>query len=151
MRREFSPFAVSAFAINVRHVDPAAAEAAYAGQDFGEGLMGRRDDLIATYADDLRNKCGMEPDMDLLRKVTIGCGPAIYDADASTVAAGQEHELETVKNNFLIKKLALNDGPQLMDAINSVIDTYGRSERNKYRAVVYYMLTKHFGKESVYG
>ena len=38
-----------------------------------------------------------------------------------------------------------------MDAINSVIETYGRSERNKYRAVVYYMLTKHFGKEAVYG
>jgi len=113
--------------------------------------MGRRDDLIATYADDLRNKCGMSPDMDLLTKVTIGCGPAIYDADASTVAAGQPHELETVKNNFLIKKLGLTDGPQLTDAINKVIDTYGRSERNKYRAVIYYMLTKHFGKEAVYG
>jgi len=113
--------------------------------------MGRRDDLIALYADDLRGKCGMQPDMDLLTKVTIGCGPAIYDADASTVAAGQEHELETVKDNFLVKKLGLADGPHLMDAINQVIDTYGRSERNKYRAVVYYMLTKHFGKEAVYG
>ena len=113
--------------------------------------MGKRDDLIAQYADDLRNKCGMEPDMDLLEKVTLGCGPAIYNADASTVAATQESELETVKNNFLIKKLGLADGPQLMDANNSVMDTYGRSERNKYRAVVYYMLTKHFGKESIYG
>ena len=113
--------------------------------------MGRRDDLIAQYADDLRNKCGMEPDMALLTKVTIGCGPAIYNADASTVAASQDSELETVKENFLIKKLGLTDGPQLMEAINSVIETYGRSERNKYRAVFYYMLTKHFGKESVYG
>ncbi|WP_422030059.1 DUF2853 family protein [Roseovarius sp.] len=113
--------------------------------------MGRRDELIATYAEDLRSKCGMQPDMDLLTKVTIGCGPAIYDADASTVAAGQEHELETVKDNFLVKKLGLSDGPQLMDAIRQVIETYGVSERNKYRAVVYYMLTKHFGKESVYG
>ena len=112
--------------------------------------MGRRDELIARYADDLKNKCGIEPDMDLLTKVTIGCGPSIYDADASTVAAGQEHELATVKDNFLIKKLGLKDGPELMDAINAVIDTYGRSERNKYRAVIYYMLTKHFGKESVY-
>ncbi|MEM6896443.1 MAG: DUF2853 family protein, partial [Pseudomonadota bacterium] len=34
--------------------------------------------------------------------------------------------------------------------INQVIETYGKSERNKYRAVVYYMLTKHFGKEGVY-
>lgn len=113
--------------------------------------MGKRDDLIAQYADDLKNKCGMSADMDLLTKVTIGCGPAIYNADASTVAATQPDELETVKNNFLIKKLGLADGPQLMDAINSVLDTYGRSERNKYRAVVYYMLTKHFNKESVYG
>ena len=50
----------------------------------------------------------------------------------------------------MIKKLGLSDGPELMDAINTVIETYGRSERNKYRAVVYYMLTKHFGKEAVY-
>ncbi len=113
--------------------------------------MGKRDDLIAKYADDLKNKCGMTPDMDLLTKVTIGCGPSIYDADASTVAASQDHELEVVKNNFLIKKLALNDGPELMAAINKAIETYGKSERNKYRAVVYYMLVKHFGKESIYG
>ena len=113
--------------------------------------MGKRDDLIARYADDLQNKCGMTPDMDLLTKVTVGCGPAIYNADSSTVAAGQPAELETVKNNFLFKNLGLADGPELMDAIDAVIETYGRSERNKYRAVVYYMLTKHFGKEAVYG
>ena len=112
--------------------------------------MGKRDELIAKYADDLKNKCGMTPDMNLLTKVTIGCGPSIYDADASTVAGGQASELETVKNNFLMKKLGLSDGPELMAAINSVIETYGRSERNKYRAVVYYMLVKHFGKEAVY-
>ena len=113
--------------------------------------MGKRDELIERYAEDLRTKCGMTPDMDLLKKVTIGCGPSIYDADAATVAASQPGELETVKNNFLIKKLGLADGPELMEAIDSVIETYGRSERNKYRAVLYYMLTKHFGKESVYG
>ena len=113
--------------------------------------MGKRDDLIAQYADDLKNKCGMNPDMDLLTKVTIGCGPAIYNADASTVAASQASELETVKENFLIKKLGLADGPDLMAQLNDVLDTYGRSERNKYRAVVYYMLTKRFQKEAVYG
>lgn len=113
--------------------------------------MGKRGELIAKYADDLKNKCGIEPDMTLLEKVTIGCGPAIYNDDASTVAGSQPEELETVKNNFLIKKLGMSDGPELMDAIHSVIETYGKSERNKYRAVVYYMLTKHFGKEAHYG
>jgi hypothetical protein len=113
--------------------------------------MGKRDKLIAKYADDLKNKCGMTPDMDLLTKVTIGCGPSIYNADASTVAGSQQSELETVKNSFLMKKLGLADGPELMAAIDKAIETYGRSERNKYRAVIYYMLTKHFGKESIYG
>lgn len=112
--------------------------------------MSKRDDLIAKYADDLKNKCGMTPDMDLLTKVTIGCGPAIYNNDSETVAASQPGEIETVKNNFLIKKLGMKDSPELDNAIDAVMETYGRSERNKYRAVVYYMLTKHFGKEAVY-
>ena len=112
--------------------------------------MGKRDDLIAQYADDLRQKCGVTPDMDLLTKVTIGCGPSIYNKDAATVAATQSSELETVKESFLMNKLGLADSADLMAAINSVIDTYGRSERTKYRAVIYYLLVKHFGKESVY-
>ena len=112
--------------------------------------MGKRDNLIAKYADDLKTKCRMNPDMALLTKVTVGCGPSIYDNDAATVAGSDANELETVKKNFLIKKLGLADSPKLIEAINAVIDTYGRGERNKYRAVVYYMLTKHFGKEAVY-
>ena len=112
--------------------------------------MGKRDDLIQKYASDLKDKCGVTPDMDLLTKVTIGCGPSIYDADASTIAASQASELETVKEKFLMKKLGLKDGPELMDGINKVIEQYGKSERNKYRAVMYYLLTKHFGKESAY-
>jgi len=112
--------------------------------------MSKRDDLIVKYADDLKNKCGVNPDMDLLTKVTIGCGPSIYNADASTVSGSDQSELDTVKNSFLIKKLGLSDGPQLDAAIASAVETYGKSERNKYRAVMYYLLTKHFGKESVY-
>ena len=112
--------------------------------------MGKRDELISKYAEDLQTKCRINPDMALLTKVTIGCGPAIYDADAATVAGSDEAEVETIKRNFLIKKLGLPDGPALTEAIDAVIDTYGRSDRHKYRAVVYYMLTKHFGKEAVY-
>lgn len=112
--------------------------------------MSKRDDLIQKYADDLKTKCKVDPDMDLLTKVTIGCGPAIYNADSATVAASDPAELERVRKNFLVKKLGLTDGPALSEAIDAVIDTYGRSERNKYRAVFYYLLTTHFRKESVY-
>ncbi len=108
--------------------------------------MGKRDDLIAKYAEDLKTKCKMTPDMALLTKVTIGCGPAIYDNDAQTVAASDKAELERIKANFLIKKLGLKDSPALMEGIHAAVETYGKSERNKYRAVFYYMLVKHFGR-----
>jgi hypothetical protein len=112
--------------------------------------MSKRDDLIAKYADDLRTKCKVEPDMALLTKVTIGCGPAIYNPDSTLVAGSDTEEVQRVKNNFLIKKLGLADGPQLTDAVLAVLDTYGKAERNKHRAVVYYMLVKHFGREAAY-
>lgn len=112
--------------------------------------MSKREELIQKYANDLRTKCNVQPDMDLLKKVTIGCGPSIYDNDASTVSGTDSSEIETVRNNFLINKLGLSDSPKLDEGINKVLDLYGKSNRNKYRAVVYYLLTKHFGKESVY-
>ncbi|WP_439151863.1 DUF2853 family protein [Winogradskyella sp.] len=112
--------------------------------------MSKRDDLIAKYAADLKDKCSVNPDMDLLTKVTVGLGPSIYNADSSAVSGSDEKELATVKNNYLIKKLGLKDSADLDKAIASVMDTYGQSNRNKYRAVVYYMLCKHFNKESVY-
>jgi hypothetical protein len=145
--RRIIPWRIGGFAVTFDQ--PEGCEAP--NRAFGRFEMSKRDELIVKYADDLKNKCKMTPDMDLLTKVTIGCGPTIYNADSSTVAGSDPAELETVKNNFLIKKLGLADGPQLMDAINAVVDTYGRSERNKYRAVIYYMLVKHFNKASVYG
>lgn len=113
--------------------------------------MGKRDELIAEYAEELKTKCNINPDLPLLTKVTIGCGPAIYDADAATVAGTDPAELETIKKNFLIRKLGLSDGPALDEALSAALDAYGRSERHKYRAVIYYMLTRHFGKEAVFG
>jgi hypothetical protein len=112
--------------------------------------MSARDELIVKYAADLKDKCGVNPDIDLLTKVTIGCGPSIYNDDSATVAGSQQAELDTVKNNYLIKKLGLEDSPELDAAIDAVMGKYGRSNRNKYRVVIYYLLAVHFKKESVY-
>lgn len=112
--------------------------------------MNKRDELIAKYAADLKEKCGVTADMDLLTKVTIGCGPSIYNPDSSAVSGSDEAELTTVKNNFLIKKLGLKDSADLDKGIQTVMEQYGKTNRNKYRAVVYYLLTKHFKKESIY-
>ena len=112
--------------------------------------MSKRDELIAVYAAELKEKCGVTADMALLTKVVVGCGPSIYNKDAATVAGSQQSELDTVKNNFLIKKLGLKDGADLDKGIDAVLEKYGKSNKNKYRAVVYYLLAVHFKKESVY-
>lgn len=112
--------------------------------------MSKRDELIELYAKDLKEKCGVTPDADFLKKVTVGLGPSIYNKDSATVAGSDQSELDRVKQNFLIKKLGLKDSPELDKAIDSVLETYGKSNKTKYRAVVYYLLAKHFKKEGVY-
>ncbi len=111
--------------------------------------MNKREKLIVKYVEQLEG-VGIKVDHDLLTKVTIGLGPSIYNVDASTVASSDPSELQTVKNNYLIKKLGLKDDPKLDKAIDKVVDTLGRSNKNKYRACVYYLLCKEFGKESIY-
>ena len=105
--------------------------------------------MIEKYATDLKTKCKINPEMDLLTKVTIACGPYIYNKDASIVSASDPSEIRTIRNNFLIKKLGLHDISDFNTAINTVIDVYGQSSRNKYLVVVYYLLTKHFGRVGI--
>ena len=82
--------------------------------------MGKRDELIQKYAQDLEQKCKVSPDMELLRKVTIGCGPSIYNADASTVSGTDPDELSTVRDNFLKRKLGLSQDQELELGIEGI-------------------------------
>ena len=111
--------------------------------------MSKLDEKVATYTAALE-KMGHKADAALLRSVPKACGPSIYNKHAETVASSSEKELETVKNNFLIKKLGLAAGPKLDEAISKVVDDFGSSNKNKYRAVFYYLLAKHFKKESMF-
>ena len=111
--------------------------------------MSKFDEKIALYKAEM-TKLGIKFDADLLTKVTKGLGPSIYKADAETVSGSDKKELATVKNNFLIKKLGLSDGPKLDSALEAVIEKVGKSNRNKYRAIVYYLLVKELGQESKY-
>ena len=112
--------------------------------------MNKRDELIAKYAIDLRGKCSINPDMDLLRKVTVGLGPSIYIIDSSTLTGTRLSELKTIRNKFLIKKLGLSTEDKLDEGIDAVNAQYDSSNSLKHRVVFYYLLVKHFGKESVY-
>ena len=109
--------------------------------------MNRFEEKITQYHSEM-NKLGIPFDARLLAKVTKGIGPSIYKTDAERVSGSDERELETVKNNFLIKKLGLEDGEYLDRAIVSVLQKFGKSNRNKYRAIFYYLLVKELGQEA---
>ena len=112
--------------------------------------MSKLEEKVALYVTEFKNTLQIEVDETLLTKVAKGLGPAIYKADACKVSGSDQKELDTVKNNFLIKKLGLSDGPNLDEAINSVMNQMGTSNRNKYRAMVYYLLTVKFNKQHIY-
>jgi len=112
--------------------------------------MSKFDEKVALYKQFMDDR-NLRSNTELLAAVTKGLGPSIYKVDAETVSGSDAKELATVKNNFLIKKLGLEDSPALDEGIAEVMERIGKSERKKYRAVVYYMLMKKFDKESVYG
>lgn len=111
--------------------------------------MSKFDEKLELYQNEMK-KLGLKFDAELLKKVTKGLGPSIYRQDAETVSGSDEKELETVRKNFLMKKLGLADGPKLDNAIKTVIEKVGKSNRNKYRAIFYYLLVKELGQESKY-
>lgn len=87
--------------------------------------------------------------MDLLTKVVIGCGPSIYNADMFRRRVGQDRN-RPGQDQLPDQEAKLVDGLALDAAIQDVMTKYGSGNRNKYRAVVYYMLCVHFGKQAVY-
>lgn len=99
------------------------------------------------YTADLE-KIGTKVDAKCLRGVAKSCGPSIYKKDSSLVAASDKKELETVRKNFLIKKLGLKDSPKLDEGIAEVKAAY--TKRSKYRVVFYYLLAKRFRKSALF-
>ncbi len=105
--------------------------------------MSKFDDKVEQYTAEMKGKLGMKRvDAALLKAVTKACGPAIYKADAEKVSSSDKKELETVKQNFLMKKLGLEDSPKLDKAIAETVEDFGKGNRNKYRAIFYYLLVK---------
>ena len=97
------------------------------------------------------NELGLDLSADLIGKITEDLVPAVYSHDSETVACSDSTELETVKKNFLQKKLGVDANDATLDAaIKGVCEAMGTSNRHKYRALFYALLAKEFGKESVY-
>ena len=112
-------------------------------------IMSKLVEAIETYVAQ-SNELNLGLSEELITLVAKGLGPSIYNVDSSKVSASDPEELARVKTNYLINKLGLSDGPELDAAIAEVMEKMGSSNRNKYRANVYALLCKKFGKESIY-
>ncbi len=110
--------------------------------------MSKFEEKLEKYTAAYKEKVGGKLDEELLRKVTKGLGPSIYNRDAETLSA-EKSEMERVVTNYLQKKLSLT-GDNLMASVEAVMEKYGKSEKAKYRAIVYYMLCVHHNKQEVY-
>ncbi len=113
--------------------------------------MSKFDEALETYNAQMTEKLGMsDVDADLLKAITKSLGPSIYNKDSSMVSCSDAEEVARVKNNFAIKKLGLEDSPELDAQIKEVCTEMGTSNRSKHRAVFYYILVKKLGKESLF-
>lgn len=113
--------------------------------------MSKFDEAVATYMAEMKGTLGMSNvDEALLTSITKSLGPSIYNQDSSKVSCSDKTELARVKANFLINKLGLADGPELDAALQDACAKMGSSNRNKYRAIFYYLLVQKLGKEGMY-
>lgn len=112
--------------------------------------MSKFDDALVLYKKEMAKLGIKNPNEELLTKVTKGLGPSIYSKNAATVSCSKQVEIDRLKKNFLIKKLGMTDSPVLDEAIKSVCKTMGTSNRNKHRAIFYYLLVEKLEKEAVY-
>jgi DNA mismatch repair ATPase MutL len=102
---------------------------------------------IALYTKDIKKHYG-EVDEDFLAIIVKNLGPSIYRKDAELVSCSDPKELDTVRQNFLIKKLGLDASKAVLDAAIQDVCSELKGVRNKYRATFYYTLAKKFKKES---
>lgn len=111
--------------------------------------MSKFDETLDQYKSEM-DKLKLDYDAALLQAVTKGLGPSIYLADASKVSCSDSEELNRVKKNFLQNKLGFNDEAKADAAIKTICEKMGSSNRNKYRAIFYYLLVKELGQEKFY-
>ena len=108
----------------------------------------KRDEKIALYIKDIK-KHYKEVDEDFVSIIVKNLGPSIYKKDAEAVACSDPKELDTVRKNFLIKKLGITASQSILDAAIQDVCTELKGVRTKYRATFYYALAKKFKKESL--
>ncbi len=108
----------------------------------------KKAEKIALYTKAFKKQYG-DVDAQFLEIIVKNLGPSIYKKDAELVSCSDPKELDTVRKNFLIKKLGIEEDKETLDtAIKEVCEEL-KGTSKKYRALFYYRLAQKFKKESV--
>ncbi len=107
-------------------------------------LSKKLEKLKATAVSQL-NDCGVTSiDYDKLDGYVNSLKSMVNNKDATLVSGQDESELETVRRNFVEKKLGISDKDKGMAAINSVVEKMS-SIRMKSRPAFYYLVQDELG------
>jgi len=107
----------------------------------------KKAEKIALYTKAFKKHYG-EVDANFLEIIVKNLGPSIYKKDAELVSCSDPKELDTVRKNFLMKKLGLQEDQEVLDAAIKEVCEELKDTSKKYRALFYYRLAQKFKKES---
>jgi len=108
-------------------------------------------------AEDMHAKCCADidkyskADHDLVTSMLKTYRLVLSKPDTRLVACGDPKELQTVKKNFLQKKLGLTDSDEALDALLEKVCQQMKASRQKNRLTFYYLLVEATGSQAVFG
>ena len=100
------------------------------------------------FFENIKEKYDAKADEAVVMAITKYLGASLNNKDAKYVACGDETERNTVRDNFLKKKLGLTDENDVLDAkVMAVCDEMkAAKQRMKDRVSFYFLLAKNEGK-----
>jgi hypothetical protein len=85
-----------------------------------------------------------------LSKMASTYALVMSNKDAKFVSCGDASEKETVRENFLKKKLGLTDSDAALDAAVDAVCATMKEDRMKSRLVFYYLLAEKYNKLGIF-
>lgn len=107
------------------------------------------DETFNKAVEDLKNYTA-DVDESLVKAIIRHLGIALRNKDSSLVSCSDQAELDRVREGFMKKKLALTESDDALNGALKDICAQMSDSRNKSRVTFCYLLTKKFGKESVF-
>ncbi|MEE9448234.1 MAG: DUF2853 family protein [Arenicellales bacterium] len=105
-------------------------------------------DMMSKCCDDI-NKYS-KADEELVKSMLKSYRLVMSKPDTRLVACGDPKELDTVRKNFLQKKLGLKKSDAELDALIAATCEKMKDSRQKQRLTFYYLLVEATGSQSVF-